>query len=112
MNAIAQESMADIAVVSMPCWELFDKQDAAYQEQVLGAGSVRIGVEAAVGFGWDRFIGSRGSFVGMRGFGASAPASELYKHFGITPAAIVDAAMMHIHRNRPLRTEPTKPAKS
>ncbi len=89
------------AVVSMPCWELFDKQDAAYQEQVLGPGTIRIGVEAAVGFGWDRYIGSRGSFIGMQGFGASAPASELYKHFGITPAAIVDAAKMHIHRNRP-----------
>ena len=89
------------AVISMPCWELFDKQDAAYQEQVLGPGTIRIGVEAAVGFGWDRYLGSRGRFVGMQGFGASAPASELYKHFGITPAAIVDAAKMHIHRKRP-----------
>jgi transketolase len=84
------------AVVSMPCWELFDKQDAAYQEQVLGPGTVHIGVEAAVGFGWDRYIGSRGSFVGMHGFGASAPASELY----------------NIHRERSQQTGLTRPAES
>ena len=84
------------AVVSMPCWELFDKQDAAYKDKVLGPETIRIGVEAAVGFGWDRYIGSRGGFVGMHGFGASAPAADLYKHFGITAEAIVDAAKTHL----------------
>jgi len=93
---ILQSEGIGTAVVSMPCWELFEKQDAAYKDEVLGPGTVRIGLEAAVGFGWDRYVGTRGSFVGMHGFGASAPASELYKHFGITAAAVVDAAKTHL----------------
>jgi transketolase len=76
------------AVVSMPCCELFDAQDRAYRGAVLGAGTVRVAVEAAVRFGWDRYLGERGGFVGMGGFGASGPADELYEHFGITPAAV------------------------
>jgi transketolase len=81
------------AVVSMPSWELFDAQDAAYRSQVLGAaGSVRVGCEAALRFGWDRWLGERGGFVGMTGFGASGPAEALYRHFGITPEAIVAEA--------------------
>ncbi|MHA1518047.1 MAG: transketolase [Alphaproteobacteria bacterium] len=86
-----EEEGIKAAVVSMPCWELFEVQDAAYQVAVLGT-APRIGVEAAVGFGWDRWLGENGAFIGMRGFGASAPAQELYKHFGITPKAIVAAA--------------------
>lgn len=77
------------AVVSVPCWELFEEQDQAYQDQVLGAGTVRVAVEAAVSFGWERFVGSDGGFVGMKGFGASAPAAELFEHFGITADAVV-----------------------
>jgi transketolase len=80
------------AVVSMPSWELFDAQDAAYRAQVLQPGVVRVAVEAAVRFGWDRYLGERGGFVGMTGFGASGPADALYEHFGITPAAIVAEA--------------------
>jgi transketolase len=80
------------AVVSMPSWELFAAQDAAYRARVLGAGTVRVGVEAAVRFGWDQWLGERGAFVGMRGFGASGPAEQLYEHFGITPAAIAAEA--------------------
>ncbi len=80
------------AVVSMPCWALFDAQDEAYRATVLGPGTVRIGVEAAVRFGWDRYLGERGDFVGMSGFGASAGADVLFEHFGITPSAIVSAA--------------------
>jgi transketolase len=77
------------AVVSMPCWDLFEAQDPSYQAAVLGAdGGVRVGCEAAVRFGWDRWLGSRGAFVGMRGFGASGPADVLYAHFGITAEAI------------------------
>jgi transketolase len=72
------------AVVSMPCWELFDAQDDAYRASVLGEGTVKVGIEAAMRFGWDKYIGPEGGFVGMTGFGASAPAPELYKHFGIT----------------------------
>jgi len=84
------------AVVSMPCWELFDAQDDAYRAVVLGPGTVRIAVEAAVRFGWDRYLGERGGFVGMPGFGASGPADALYEHFGITPAAIVAEAKRHL----------------
>jgi transketolase len=80
------------AVVSLPCWELFDEQDLDYREAVLGVDTVRIGVEAAVRFGWDRYLGERGGFVGMTGFGASGPADALYEHFGITPAHIVAEA--------------------
>ena len=81
------------AVVSMPCWELFAAQDEAYRTQVLGdEGGVRVAVEAAVAFGWERWIGPNGGFVGMRSFGASAPAGDLYKHFGITAEAVVAAA--------------------
>lgn len=77
------------AVVSMPCWELFEQQDAAYREQVLGNGTMRVGVEAALRFGWDRYIGD-GGFVGMTGFGDSGPAEELYTHFKITAEAVVE----------------------
>ncbi len=81
-------------VVSMPCWELFEGQDEAYRKRILPGGPVRVAIEAAVGFGWDRWLfGERGrrdkgAFVGMEGFGASAPAEELYEHFGITAAAV------------------------
>jgi transketolase len=80
------------AVVSMPCWELFEAQPAEYRAQVLGKGP-RIGVEAAARLGWDRWLGERSAFIGMSGFGASAPAAELYKHFGITAEAVIDAAI-------------------
>ena len=78
-------------VVSVPCWELFETQSAAYQAQTIGKAQVRLAVEAGIRQGWDRFIGEDGIFVGMIGFGASAPAEQLYDHFGITPAAIVAA---------------------
>lgn len=81
------------AVVSLPCWELFDAQDAAYRQSVLGTGTVRIGIEAAVRQGWDRYLGGKGSFVGMTGFGASGPADALYHLFGITPEAVVAEAL-------------------
>ena len=80
------------AVVSMPSWELFDKQDKAYRNSVLGEGTFRVAVEAAVRHGWDKYIGPDGGFIGMTGFGASAPAGDLYKHFGITAEAVVAAA--------------------
>ncbi|MCP8686381.1 transketolase [Marinobacterium sp. OS208] len=84
------------AVVSMPSWELFDEQDAAYRREVLGVGTVRIGIEAALRFGWDQYLGERGGFIGMRGFGLCASAERLYEHFGITPAAIVAEAKRHL----------------
>ncbi|SDG49021.1 transketolase [Roseospirillum parvum] len=79
------------AVVSMPCWELFDAQPEAYRRQVLGSGP-RVAVEAMSTFGWEKYVGSRGGIVGMTGFGASAPAPALYEHFGITAEAVVAAA--------------------
>ena len=79
------------AVVSMPCWELFEEQDADYRKSVLGS-APRVAVEAAARLGWDRWIGENGAFVGMTGFGASAPAPDLYRHFNITPEAVADAA--------------------
>jgi transketolase len=81
------------AVVSMPCWELFAQQDEAYRDAVLGPGTARVGIEAAVAFGWERWLGARGAFVGMRGFGASGPADALYAHFGITAQAVVERAL-------------------
>jgi transketolase len=84
------------AVVSMPCWELFEAQPAAYRSAVLGPGTVRVGVEAALRFGWDRYLGEHGAFVGMRGFGASGAAETLYRHFEITEEAVVEAAMAAI----------------
>jgi transketolase len=79
------------AVVSAPCFEAFAEQTLAYREAVLGD-APRVGVEAAIRQGWDALIGSHGAFVGMTGFGASAPAPKLYEHFGITPDAVVAAA--------------------
>jgi transketolase len=80
------------AVVSLPSWELFDRQPAAYREEVLGATAVRVAIEAAAPFGWERYVGPRGAVLAMPGFGASAPAGDLYKHFGITAEAAVEAA--------------------
>jgi transketolase len=77
------------AVVSMPCWSLFDAQPQAYRDSVLG-GPVRVSIEAASAFGWERYVGPKGGSVGMTGFGASAPAPDLYRHFGITADAVVE----------------------
>ncbi len=79
----------EVAVVSMPCQELFDRQDESYRNDVLGK-APRIGVEAATGFGWGKYIGCNGRFIGMDSFGASAPADELFKFFNITVDEIVD----------------------
>ena len=76
------------AVVSLPSWHLFDEQDTVYKEYVLGSG-LRVGIEAAVEMGWQKYIGENGEFIGMTSFGASGPASELYKHFGITSENVV-----------------------
>jgi len=82
--------------VSMPCWEIFEEQDEAYRKRVLPGGPVRVAIEAGVRFGWDRWLfGERGKreksgFIGMPGFGASAPADRLYKEFGITAQDTAD----------------------
>ena len=87
------------AVVSAPCFDLFCKQAPEYRAAVLGQ-APRVGVEAAIEGDWSRWLGQDGEFVGMTGFGASAPAEVLYREFGITPAAIADAAMRGIIRAR------------
>jgi len=79
------------AVVSAPCFELFEQQSPAYRAEVLGD-APRVGVEAAVRQGWGDMLAGGGAFVGMSTFGASAPAGELYKHFGITAEAVAEAA--------------------
>src|SRR5215471_1305325 len=79
------------AVVSMPCWELFEKLPRDHREVVLGA-APRVAVEAAVEFGWERWLGPGGAFIGMTGFGASAPGEALFPHFGITPEKVAEAA--------------------
>jgi len=79
-------------VVSTPCWDLFDKQSATYRATTIGNAKVRVAVEAGVKLGWERFIGEDGVFVGMTGFGASAPYERLYTEFGITAEATAAAA--------------------
>jgi len=87
---LAADGIAAV-VVSLPCWRLFQAQPAHYRDEVLGLGSLRVGIEAAGAFGWDTWLGPDGAFVGMSGFGASAPAEDLYEHFKITPQAVVNA---------------------
>lgn len=86
-DALVKEGIR-VAVVSMPCWELFERQDADYQQQVLGA-APRIAIEAGSSFGWHRFVGQNGAVIGINHFGASAPADKLYQEFGLTVDNIV-----------------------
>ena len=95
-NALKAQGVAAV-VVSMPSWELFEAQPQAVRDAVLGT-APRIGIEAAARLGWDRWIGERGVFIGMTGFGASAPAGELYQHFGITAEAAVAAGLRLLGR--------------
>jgi transketolase len=90
---ILQRQNIGARVVSMPCWELFDQQDAAYRAGVLDSTSVKVGIEAASSFGWERYLGRGGAFIGLDHFGASAPYKELYKAFGITAEAAANAAL-------------------
>jgi transketolase len=85
-------------VVSVPCFELFEKQTESYKAALIGTAPVKIGIEAAIRLGWDRFIGLDGIFIGMDGFGASAPIEQLYPHFGITADAVVKAAEARLHK--------------
>ena len=89
-QATLKEEGINVAVVSMPCTELFDAQPISYQEEVLG-NAPRIAIEAASKFGWEKYVGLNGDIIGMDGFGASGPAEELYKYFGITKEEIIDS---------------------
>jgi transketolase len=91
-RALLQAEGIGARVVSTPCWELFEAQTDRYKAAVIGESPVRVAVEAAIGFGWERFIGEDGVFVGMTGYGASAPAERLYQEFGITAEAVAAAA--------------------
>jgi transketolase len=85
-------------VVSVPCFELLMEAPEAKRHAIIGDPKVKVGVEAAVRQGWDAIIGSDGAFVGMTGFGASAPHKDLYKHFGITAEAVAQAALGKLGR--------------
>jgi transketolase len=83
----------DARVVSMPSWELFEKQDAAYKESVLPkAVTNRVSIEAGSTFGWERYVGSEGTAIGVDSFGESGPYEELYEHFGLTAEDVANAA--------------------
>ncbi len=92
LGLLASQGIA-ARVVSVPCMEIFLKQDHATRQKIIGSAPIRIAVEAAVRQGWDALIGEDGIFIGMTGFGASAPYKDLYKHFKITPEAVVEAAL-------------------
>ncbi|GBF26637.1 transketolase 1 [bacterium MnTg02] len=96
-NRLADEKIS-VAVVSMPCWELFEKQDQDYQAQVLGD-APRIAVEAGSPQGWHRWTGPDGTIIALDRFGASAPADQLYTKFGITASAVANAARTAIARS-------------
>jgi transketolase len=87
-------------VVSVPCFELLLEAPAAARAAVIGNAPVRVGIEAAVREGWDAIIGADGVFIGMTGFGASAPAKDLYRHFGITAERAAEAAMAALSKIR------------
>ena len=87
---------AATAVVSMPCRELFDRQDDAYRASVLPDESVRVAVEAGLSVGWERYVGPSGTAIGLAGFGISAPAEEVYRRFGITAEAVADAVLARL----------------
>ena len=89
-DLLAQRGVA-ARVVSLPCWELFAQQDAAYRESVLPAAlTARVAIEAATSFGWERFVGTAGRVLGIDSFGASGPYKELYRHFGLTAERVAD----------------------
>ena len=94
MQARAQlkEEGIGARVISVPCMELFEQQSAGTKADVLGDTPLRIAVEAAVQQSWDRYLRPQDIFIGMDGFGASAPAGQLFQHFGITAEAIAEAA--------------------
>ena len=81
------------AVVSLPCWAAFDRLPRTQRDEILKPGSLRVAIEAAVGFGWEKYLGESGIFVGMHGFGTSAPAPDAYAHFGITAEKVVEQVL-------------------
>ncbi len=100
-EALAKEGIA-ARVVSMPCWEQFELQDQAYQDEVLPpAIAARVAVEQAATMGWEKYTGRLGAVVGMHTFGASAPLKSLLTKFGFTPEKIVEHAKQQIAKQKP-----------
>ena len=93
---LLQATNTPTRVVSMPCWELIENLDTKRRETLLGGKSLRVGIEAAVRSGWDRWLGDNGMFFGMTGFGASAPYKDLYDHFGLTAQKISKSVRHHL----------------
>ena len=89
---LLQSDKIGTRVVSMPCWELFDRQDQSYRDNVIGTAPAMVAVEAGSTFGWEKYVGSNGAVIGMNSFGASGPYQDVYEHFGITAEAVADAA--------------------
>jgi transketolase len=91
----AQKQLAEqgisARVVSVPSMELFARQDDAYRAGIIGKARARVAVEAGIEMSWNKLLGDKGRFVGMKSFGASGPIDKLYEHFGITPKAVVEA---------------------
>jgi transketolase len=85
-------------VVSMPCWSLFDAQEAAYRADILPADALKVSIEAGTTFGWERYTGADGIRIGLDRFGASAPAEELFQRFGFTAEAIVPQIVAALHQ--------------
>jgi transketolase len=86
-------------VVSMPCWDLFEAQDADYRESVLPAAiTARVSIEAGATFGWSRFVGNTGTSIGVDRFGASAPGEAIYEKLGLVPDAVVSAVLRLLER--------------
>jgi transketolase len=86
-------------VVSVPCFELLRAAPAAERAAVIGKAKINVAVEAGIRQGWDAIIGSAGTFIGMTGFGASAPYKELYQHFGMTPEKVAEAALARLQKS-------------
>ena len=76
-------------VISMPCFEIFDQQEDEYKELVLGKNGIRVGIEASIGMGWNKYLGDKGVFIGMNSFGASAPSNDLFNHFEINKESVI-----------------------
>lgn len=98
-EALTKEGIS-VRLVSVPCLEMFWEQDATYVQNIICNKSIKIAMEAGVRQGWDRFLGQHGTFIGMTTFGASAPAPDLYRHFGITSAAIIETAQYRLDKER------------
>jgi transketolase len=95
-KSVLEQDGHAVRVVSVPSMELFFAQDEGYRASLLGEEPVRIAIEAGVQMGWEPFIGRNGAFIGMTGFGASAPHEDVYRHFGITADAAVTAARLKL----------------